>query len=71
MFEHPHNKALHPTAYAPLVPRFTPAAGELGRCVARAYFCEIEYSFLQINGVVSVYSNCVVALSVAHIAGTN
>ena len=26
-----HNKALHPTAYAPFVPHFAPAAGELGR----------------------------------------
>jgi len=25
------NKALHPTAYSPLVPRSLPAAGELGR----------------------------------------
>jgi len=30
----PHNKALHPTAYSPLVPRSLPAAGELGRSVA-------------------------------------
>ena len=28
------NKALHPTAYSPLVPRSLPAAGELGRCLA-------------------------------------
>jgi hypothetical protein len=29
----PPNKALHPTASVPLVPHFTPAAGDLGRCV--------------------------------------
>jgi hypothetical protein len=29
-----HNKALHPTASVPLVPRFTSAAGELGRSAA-------------------------------------
>jgi len=29
-----HNKALHPTAYSPLVPRSLSAAGELSRCVA-------------------------------------
>jgi hypothetical protein len=29
--QHRQNKALHPTASVPLVPRFTPAAGELGR----------------------------------------
>jgi hypothetical protein len=28
------NKALHPTAYAPFVPHFASAAGELGRCAA-------------------------------------
>jgi len=32
--QHRQNKALHPTAYAPVVPPFAPAAGELGRCVA-------------------------------------
>ena len=31
---HRCNKALHPTAYASVVPPFAPAAGELGRCVA-------------------------------------
>ena len=38
------NKALHPTAYSPsLVPRFgLPAAGELGRCIARAAFLKLE-----------------------------
>jgi hypothetical protein len=29
-----HNQALHPTASVPLVPRSTPAAGELGRSAA-------------------------------------
>jgi hypothetical protein len=36
----PHNKALHPTAYAPVVPPFATVAGELGRCAACARrFC--------------------------------
>ena len=29
--QQPSNKALHPTAYSPLVPRSLSAAGELGR----------------------------------------
>jgi hypothetical protein len=33
-YQQRQNKALHPTAYSPLVPRSLPAAGELGRCAA-------------------------------------
>ena len=31
MHQQRHNKALHPTAYAPVVPPYAAAAGELGR----------------------------------------
>ena len=53
------NKALHPTAYSPLVPRFLPAAGELGRCGAHhlfeSYTSRCEYSMRCIR-VLQLYS---------------
>jgi hypothetical protein len=44
------NKALHPTAYSPLVPRSLPAAGELDRCVARVCSLKFWFGWLEDSG---------------------
>ena len=55
------NKALHPTAYAPVVPPFAAAAGELVRCVAARGLLEARQRKVRFSAFVQTSSTrCVV-----------